>query len=294
MSIDQGNTVRSASAQKKLNAALFNAIQAKNEEGVRIALESGADANATRGGLSALGRACRNLRVHDGFENAGRIIARLILAAGTVADEQIAWWQVAEELGVLGEIDALRLLLDGAGDTEREVRTNAVRAMLVNEPVIYWPSEELAPFTSHVAPVVFSTPNDAVERVGLRNSRFMPEECQATWLHLAVAGMRYCDRCSSSFSYGNPYLLDRLLALEPSLEKRWFGMTPLHLAALSGNRHAFAALLSAGSDPNADDGHGRVMGRGYGRLNEKEIALLDAARLRMSLPAATPASRRRL
>lgn len=293
MNVLQGSTSRSRSAQKSLDARLFKAIREESDENVREALESGADANATCRGWSALGRACRSMRREDGYE-AGRIVARLMVATGTVPDHRIAWWHVVNGLISLGEVEALRLLIEGVDDAQRKVRIDHVRAVLVTEALASWQSDELNPLMNRMLSLVFSTSCDAVERVEHRRGRWGQEECQSTWLHFAVSGMRYCDRCGSTFSDVPSCLLDHLLTLKPPLEMRWFGMTPLHLAALSGNRHAFAALLSAGSDPNAEDGHGRVMGRGYGRLNEKEIALLDAARLRMSLPTSTPASRRRL
>lgn len=288
----QGNTSRSRSAQKSLDARLFKAIREESDENVRAALESGADANATSRGWSALGRACRSMRHENGYK-AGRIVARLMAATGTVPDHRIAWWEVAKGLLVLGEGDALRRLLDGADEPERKRRVDFVRALLANGMTSWWPGDAIEQLMRRVAPALFSTVGDAVERVTSRGTRWGQEECQSTWLHLAVADLKYCARCGSSFSDGSPHLLDHLLTLKPPLEMRWFGMTPLHLAALSGYRHAFAALLNAGADPNAEDGHGRVMGRDYGRLTDEDVAALDAHRLHESMPSAVPAARRR-
>ncbi len=293
MFVVQRNTSRSQSAQKKLNASLFKAVRAKDDEGVRTALEAGADANATCRGWSALGRACRSMRPEDGYKS-GRAVARLMLATGTVPDNRIAWWHVAEALIFLGEAEALRLLIEGAGDAQRKERIDHIRSLLATRALASWPCGSLDPDMSRMLPLVFSTSSDAAERVEHRSSRRGHAECQSTWLHLAVSGMRYCDHCGDSFRDVPHLLLDHLLTLRPPLEMRWFGMTPLHLAALSGNRHAFAALLNAGADPNAVDGHDRVMGRGYGHLTDEEVAALDAHRLRASLPSAISAPSRRL
>lgn len=282
---------RPMALQKKLNAALFKAVREQNGIGVLNAVENGADPLAVSRGMTSLERAMKFFPKIWSPVAVGALIA----ATGVcpVIQFECERRELVEGLINHAQTAALASMMRVANRKERNTGATMIRALLAQ-------SSRDDEGVSAVAKVAFASAADAEDAAN---------DHKATWLHQIVCGgdsayvgIRLAgssERCFWHWEYrstrhANVRVLDHILSLRPRLDVRWLGMTPFHLAAFTGDEDALEALLRAGADPDLPDGNETIVGSGYGKITNKQLALIKCHRLRKSLPVAGSKARVRL